>query len=113
MSGVKRVFSLYREILRTHRTLPSHMKELGSAYAREEFRLHLRSDKIQEKQWREFISSWEQYVDSLRGGGDKRGVSGDLNEDVVEQLSPEQREQLLKLKDEALRFKFRDDRETT
>tara|TARA_B100001250_G_C19255429_1_gene552647 strand:- start:219 stop:485 length:267 start_codon:yes stop_codon:yes gene_type:complete len=88
------------------------MKELGSAYAREEFRLHLRSDKIQEKQWREFISSWEQYVDSLRGDGDK-GVSGDLNEDVVEQLSPEQREQLLKLKDEALRFKFRDDRETT
>ena len=52
-------------------------------------------------------------MDSLRGGGDKRGVSGDLNEDVVEQLSPEQREQLLKLKDEALRFKFRDDRETT
>ena len=88
------------------------MKELGSAYAREEFRLHLRSDKIQEKQWRELISSWEQYVDSLRGDGDK-GVSGDLNEDVVEQLSPEQREQLLKLKDEALRFKFRDDRETT
>ena len=113
MSGVKRVFALFREILRTHRTLPGPMKELGSAYAREEFRLHLRSDKIQEKQWREFISSWEQYVDSLRGGGDKRGVSGDLNEDVVEQLSPEQREQLLKLKDEALRFKFRDDRETT
>ncbi len=71
MSGVKRVFSLYREILRTHRTLPGPMKELGSAYAREEFRLHLRSDKIQEKQWREFISSWEQYVDSLRGGGDR------------------------------------------
>lgn len=112
MSGVKRVFSLYREILRTHRSLPGPMKELGSAYAREEFRLHLRSDKIQEKQWREFMSSWEQYVDSLRGDGDARGVSGDVNEDIVEQLSPEQREQLLKLKDEALRFKFRDERET-
>ena len=111
MSGEKRVLRcIGRSCEPSHSPRPH--EELWSAYAREEFRLHLRSDKIQEKQWREFISSWEQYVDSERGG-DKRGASGDLNEDVVEQLSPEQREQLLKLKDEALSFKFRDDRETT
>ena len=104
MSGVARIFSLYRQILRAHRTLPVPMKELGGAYAREEFQTHLRSDKIQEKQWKEFVSSWEKYLHSLQGEGEEM-VSGDLDASVLESLSPEQLEQLERLKREALKFK--------
>ena len=105
MSGVGRIFSLYRSILRAHRNLPGPMKELGGTYAREEFRTHLRSEKIQEKQWRTFVESWQSYVESLRGDAGIV-VSGDLTEDVIEQLTPEQRQQLERLKDEAMRLKL-------
>lgn len=105
MSGVGRIFSLYRQIVRTNRMLPSPMKELGGAYAREEFRTHLRSDKMSEAKWHQFITSWEQYVHSLRGESEGTSVvSGDLEEDVIAQLSPEQLQQLDRLKSEALRF---------
>ena len=104
MSGLGRVFSLYRQILRTHQAMPSPMKELGATYAREEFRAHLRSEKMTEVQWGQFVSSWQQYVDSLRGDT-IASVSGDLDEEVVEALSPDQRQQLERLKGEALRFR--------
>lgn len=105
MSGVQKIFSLYRQIVRTNRALPSPMKELGGAYAREEFRTHLSSDKMTEAKWHQFIASWEQYVASLRGQSNGTSVvSGDLEEDVITQLSPEQRQQLDRLKNEALRF---------
>jgi len=106
MSGALQIFSLYRTICRAHRMLPEPMKSLGDAYAREEFRTHLRSKNVSVKQWQEFVSGWSGYVRSIQGEGDDL-ISGDLDQDVLEALSPEQQQQLERLKDEALKMKFK------
>lgn len=97
--GLRRVLSLYREVLRVHRdVLPGPMRSLGDSTAHEEFRRHLRG-KTTPAQWQEFGNQWNSYVSMLRGRADLEDRSGDLPEDVVEALTPEQQEQLAQLKE--------------
>mmetsp|Transcript_9466 Transcript_9466/g.21396 ORF Transcript_9466/g.21396 Transcript_9466/m.21396 type:complete len:114 (+) Transcript_9466:525-866(+) len=107
MSGVRQIFALYRKICRAHRTLPAPMKGLGDAYAREEFRTHLRSEKVTDKQWQEFVSGWSKYLRSIQGEGDDL-ESGDLDEEILQSLSPEQQQQLERLKGEALKLTLKE-----
>jgi len=99
------LLSLYREVLRVHRSLlPPTMRALGDRTVRAEWR-QMRTAATSEAQWRAFVAEWQQYVLMLRGsGGSAPGSSGDLEEDVVATLSAEQRAQLDRLKGEAIRL---------
>lgn len=114
------VKGLYRSILRAHeRYLPAEMRELGTTYARSEFKLHKTVTK--EDQLQQFFTAWEDYLDQLKmtalaqeslssGAIDEQKAKEppgstvflfgqDLPADV--QLTDEQLEQLEKLKEEA------------
>lgn len=97
--GVKFIFSLYRQLLRLHRSiLPPPMRRLGDQYIKAEFQLHL-SPKTTEAQWREFVKQWQEYADVLVGQASSR--SGELPPEVVASLSAEQRKKLDELKEYA------------
>lgn len=126
------VFSLFRQILRLHRTkLPPPMRAMGDTYVRDEFSRHLRGNTSQE-QWRVFMQEWQRYHTMLAGNADlvpdpanpkgpippaapaavsgttvaaaASGVSGDMGEDMLSLLSPDQRARLERLREEAGRF---------
>lgn len=93
------MLSLYRQVLRVHRdVLPGPLRSLGDTTANEEFKRHLRG-KTTPPQWQEFGKQWGSYVSMLRGRADVDHRSGDLPEDVVEEMTPEQQEQLALLKE--------------
>jgi len=92
MSGRSAV-SLYRAILRAHRTLPQEMRALGDAYVRKEFRDH-RSAKAE--QVARFLEGWEDYLQALNPGAAQRGR--DLSAEELAALNPEQAEQLDKMR---------------
>lgn len=103
-----RALSLYRTILRLHRTaLPRDMRALGDAYVRAEFRAF----KDAEPQYVEpFMREWEGYAATmaqqsaprpLTGLGDDAGFGKDLSEADLAALSEDQRDQLEELRREA------------
>lgn len=99
VDGLRAVRALFRQVLRVHRdVLPGPLRALGDATAREEFRRHLRAATTP-PQWREFGRQWEGYVSMLRGRGDLEDRSGELPEDVVAAMTPEQQETLGALKE--------------
>lgn len=127
------VLSLFRRVMRLHGRLPPPMRTMGDAYARDEFRRHLRG-KTTAQQWRAFVEEWERYCELLtprEGEADALGssaatveearsvpseslspeelerfvaLSGELPETATQSLSPEQRARLERLREEALRF---------
>lgn len=100
--GFKQLVALYRQILRAHRDkLPGPLRALGDSYAGEEFRRHLKA-KTTPKQWDEFGRQWYNYVSMLNGTADLEERSGDIPEDVQQQLTAEQRDQLAKLQQAAV-----------
>ena len=87
------VVSLYRRLLRLHRQkLTATKRTLGDQYLKKEFRDH-RTAKPEFI--RGFVSEWSRYADELEKRGD---VGSDLPKDVVETLSPEQKQMLAKLR---------------
>ena len=107
-AGLKRVLTLYRQILRAHRVrLPAPMRVLGDGYAREEFRRHLEA-KTTREQWLEFGSEWSKYLGAIDPRGADAGampnLSGELAPEVVEAMTEEQRQMLQKLREEATSF---------
>lgn len=99
----RRVLTLYRRILRTHRTmLPGPLRAMGDAYARDEFRRH-RDAKTTPAQWRAFVQEWQRYLGMLQGTADLPGASGDIPEHVLAGLSAQQQQQLARLREEAAR----------
>jgi hypothetical protein len=96
------LLGLYRDVLRVHRkVLPPPMRALGDRYMRDEFRRH-KEGNTTESQWRAFAAEWQQYVATLNGSGAE--MSGDITPDIMETMSPEQKEQLAKLHNEAHRL---------
>lgn len=113
------VFALYRSILRVHRSkLPTPVRDMGDRYVREEFASHLRG-KTTESQWKSFMDEWQRYRGMLTGVADLSpegtvmsgdalitGIdqSGDISEDAIAQMSPDQIARLQKMREEAVKF---------
>lgn len=92
---------LYRDLLRLHAGLPPLMRELGTTVLKQEWRSFLqahRSGKATAAHWKEFSAGWLQYKAQLTAGPSATPVDEAA---VVMQLSPEQRIQLEKLREQA------------
>ena len=125
------IFSLYRSILRTHRSrLPTPVREMGDRYVKEEFTSHLRNKNTTEVQWKTFVDEWSQYQTLIASspstgsgsGSGGNGVtgdgsadtemhitgivdrSGDIPDEIIQQMTPEQVERLQKMREEAVKF---------
>uniref|UniRef100_A0A7S2G7W5 Succinate dehydrogenase assembly factor 3 n=1 Tax=Octactis speculum TaxID=3111310 RepID=A0A7S2G7W5_9STRA len=93
---MSRALSLYRSILRGHRTLPAEMRELGDKYVRSEFRQHqAASPEFLET----FFSEWEGYLETLQTSDSKTGFGRPLGEEISA-MTDEQKQMLLKLAEE-------------
>eukprot|EP01023_Acetabularia_acetabulum_P025639 TRINITY_DN24514_c0_g1_i1.p3 TRINITY_DN24514_c0_g1~~TRINITY_DN24514_c0_g1_i1.p3 ORF type:complete len:113 (-),score=19.10 TRINITY_DN24514_c0_g1_i1:317-655(-) len=104
MQNGLRILSLYRNILRLHRSqLPPGMRELGDQYVKNEFKLHW-STKTTEQQWAQFHTEWERYLTMLEGSGDVVDNSGDLAPDLIDNMTNDQRIKLAELRKEARKF---------
>jgi hypothetical protein len=110
MQGRGAALSLYRSILRAHQKhLPTEMRQLGDAYVKSEFKLH---KKVESGiQLDSFFVAWEDYLDQILKTVRIKESSLSLGEEGMtasfgqhlssdENLSDEQKTQLLKLKDE-------------
>mmetsp|Transcript_20532 Transcript_20532/g.46591 ORF Transcript_20532/g.46591 Transcript_20532/m.46591 type:complete len:114 (-) Transcript_20532:91-432(-) len=96
-----RALSLYRSLLRLHASrLPAELRSLGDKYVQSEFRAHKASTDA--KVLAGFYGAWEDYqrqllARSTEGGGLGRELPADV------EMTEEQREQLGKLREEALK----------
>lgn len=103
-SGISAIFSLYRQILRTHRkVLPPPLRPVGDAYVKDEFRQHLRSD-VSQSQWQEFVSQWMRYCSMLEGTSDLPVGSGEIPTDVMDSMNADQQRKLDQIKRQAQQF---------
>ena len=96
------VLSLYRAILRHHRMhLSPELRVLGDGYVKSEFRL---ARKAEPRHAAAFVRSWHQYLDTVRQQAREQGavVGSELEPVAVQSLSPEQQQQLEKLRAEAV-----------
>ncbi|KAM3568771.1 hypothetical protein VYU27_009114 [Nannochloropsis oceanica] len=94
-----RGIQLYRAILRQHRQgLPPHLRKLGDEYVKAEFRAHRKSrtDVLAS-----FQEEWNAYLSHLKAQKGQPLVGAYLTDEEVRRLSPEQMQQLNKLKEEA------------
>mmetsp|Transcript_36352 Transcript_36352/g.43989 ORF Transcript_36352/g.43989 Transcript_36352/m.43989 type:complete len:117 (+) Transcript_36352:384-734(+) len=96
------IIYLYRQVLRSHRLLPAPMRSLGDRYARDEFRRHRESETTPE-QWTEFAVQWRKYISTIRGDVGATST-GNLSHDDLENMSPQQLDQLTRLRSESLRI---------
>lgn len=122
VQGAAAVFALFRSILRLHRrALPPPMRTMGDTYVASEFKRHLKNSKTTQEQWQTFAREWQRYAAMLGGTADQQGAtaapqqqpdvasvtaaiakgSGDMTEQLLEHMSPDQRQQLIKLQQEA------------
>mmetsp|Transcript_8738 Transcript_8738/g.32229 ORF Transcript_8738/g.32229 Transcript_8738/m.32229 type:complete len:114 (-) Transcript_8738:1280-1621(-) len=98
--GAVQVLRLYRNILRLHRLkMTGPMRELGDSYVREEFK-NMKANAKSEH-WAPFVTEWQNYLAQMSGMGDHVQSSGDLTEELLESMNPEQRQQLARLRKEA------------
>lgn len=99
------ILDLYRKILRIHQAkLAGPLKDLGHDYVRSEFRSHLRG-KTSREQWTQFVAQWEDYHSFLNGTADAKAPmvksTGELSEEILEAMSPDQRKRMEMLREEA------------
>jgi|YelNatPaOPRAMG01_1025707.scaffolds.fasta_scaffold308292_1 hypothetical protein len=96
-----RLRNLYRSILRKHQQcLPLELRVLGDQYVAEEFRrmreFLLRSQsQTASRQLSEFLEQWQMYLESV---GPEGLTTVDVEPALWQQLSPEQRLQLERLR---------------
>ena len=100
------VLAVLRDVLRLHRSkLPPPMRQLGDDFLREEFRRH-RAASTTREQWAVFVREWRRYVQQLRGEATTASArSGELDAETRAALSPEQRAQLERLREETQRLR--------
>ena len=94
---------------------------MGDRYVKEEFSSHLHSKNTTETQWKSFVQEWQNYHGMLSGAADLitpdgtmigqgetliTGIdpSGDISEDIIRQMTPEQIEKLQSIRKEAVKF---------
>ncbi|XP_022913027.1 succinate dehydrogenase assembly factor 3, mitochondrial [Onthophagus taurus] len=91
---------LYKTILKLHRGLPPAMQELGTRYAREEFRRH---KKCTPDQALIFVNEWTDYAITLAKQLGVQGIKKHteigkaLNDKDLDHFRPEQVQQLYEL----------------
>ena len=96
----KAALSIYRQILRVHRQkLPPPMREMGDSYLRDEMRRH-KEAQTTPQQWKTFTAEWQKYLNMILGQADLPNTSGDISADVLDSMTPEQKQQFLDLKEE-------------
>ncbi|CCG85170.1 putative ACN9 family domain containing protein [Taphrina deformans PYCC 5710] len=84
---------LYRLILRTHRTtLPPHLRTIGDAYVKSEFKLHKSTENPIHIIG--FLSEWQNYAQMLGG---REWMGKEIDKDVIDRMSDEQVGQLYAL----------------
>ena len=94
---------LYAAVLRVHRRqLPPPMRDMGTRYARDEFRRH-RDANTTPAQWAEFETQWRKYVGMLSGTADLPAGDGDVDLETLNAMTPEQKQRLAALQEEARR----------
>ena len=98
------ILSLFKEIMKVHRTkLAGQLKDIGDDYVRHEFRNHLRG-KTTQNQWQQFVKQWKGYLSFVDGKAGSLtpvvNTSGDLSEEVLEAMSPDQRKRMEMLRQE-------------
>jgi len=71
----------------------------GGSYVREEFK-NMKANAKSEH-WAPFVTEWQNYLAQMSGMGDHVQSSGDLTEELLESMNPEQRQQLARLRKEA------------
>ncbi|KAG8930758.1 acetate non-utilizing protein 9 [Tulasnella sp. 418] len=86
---------LYRQLLRTHRTLPPEMRSLGDDYVKSEFRRHQKITNPVHVMG--FLSQWKMYLDELRAQSGTTFKGRPLDPTVFEKISDEQIGQLYEL----------------
>ena len=102
------ILKLFKEIMKVHRTkLAGPLKDIGDDYVRHEFRNHRRG-KTTQSQWQVFVEQWRGYLSFVDGSaGSKTPVvntSGDLSEEIMEAMSPDQRRRVEMLREETKNF---------
>ncbi|KAJ7488345.1 hypothetical protein FB451DRAFT_1025608 [Mycena latifolia] len=87
---------LYRQILRTHRTLAPDLRFMGDGYVKAEFRRHQKVTNPVHIIG--FLSQWKMYLDAIPAGPDAKSFKGrKLDSTVFEKMSAEQIGQLYEL----------------
>lgn len=76
-AGLAAVWSLYRSVVRVHRTMPRDLRDMGEPTARAEFKAHLKGNTTRE-QWVEFAQQWRGYVALMSGASAKPAGDDDL-----------------------------------
>ncbi|XP_048730994.2 succinate dehydrogenase assembly factor 3, mitochondrial-like isoform X1 [Ostrea edulis] len=100
LQHVSRVRTLYKAILRLHRSLPLEMRAMGDQYVKDEFRRH---KQVNAAEAHVFMQEWTQYYltlgKQLSARRKEQVVGTHLNEEFVQHFRDEQAEQLLELHD--------------
>eukprot|EP00614_Pseudopedinella_elastica_P005604 CAMPEP_0172608976 /NCGR_PEP_ID=MMETSP1068-20121228/29018_1 /TAXON_ID=35684 /ORGANISM="Pseudopedinella elastica, Strain CCMP716" /LENGTH=84 /DNA_ID=CAMNT_0013412395 /DNA_START=210 /DNA_END=464 /DNA_ORIENTATION=+ len=78
--------------------MPSHMRELGDAYVKREFRQH---QNAKPEFLPGFFSAWESYVKDLSAKDESAGFGRPIESKKMNAMTEEQRMNMEKLKDEA------------
>ncbi|KAJ6503787.1 hypothetical protein C8R45DRAFT_973754 [Mycena sanguinolenta] len=87
---------LYRQILRSHRSLATDLRFMGDGYVKSEFRRH--QAVTNPVHIIGFLSQWKVYLDGLPKGPDAKHFTGKrLDPTVYEKMSAEQIGQLYEL----------------
>eukprot|EP00276_Gloeochaete_wittrockiana_P014697 CAMPEP_0184345458 /NCGR_PEP_ID=MMETSP1089-20130417/13871_1 /TAXON_ID=38269 ORGANISM="Gloeochaete wittrockiana, Strain SAG46.84" /NCGR_SAMPLE_ID=MMETSP1089 /ASSEMBLY_ACC=CAM_ASM_000445 /LENGTH=88 /DNA_ID=CAMNT_0026675771 /DNA_START=10 /DNA_END=276 /DNA_ORIENTATION=- len=81
--------------------MPVEMKALVNTYVRNEFRLHKKATPAQAQS---FMREWSIYLEKVSGAPPDTIVGEDMDEKVVNRLSPEQKIQLQELKKNSFKF---------
>jgi len=110
MSQLSWLGSLYRIVLRSNRALAPELRTLGDSYASSEFkqmRNFEKSGKGTAATRKNFVAQWSEYCEAVaqkvqaEPTDDLKYIGEELDVRVEQQLSPEQKQQLLRLKREA------------
>lgn len=98
MSGTSRGVSLYRAILKSHRSnLPPQLKKLGNEYVQAEFRLHKKVEKADVLQ--KFFVEWENYLNTIKSQKGRFGK--EIDQSQVASMSDAQKSKLTQLREAA------------
>ena len=96
------IIALYRSILRAHTWLPENQRDIGDAFVKHEFRQH--KDASPEfvvgfiTQWQEYLEKLTEQIARMPEKNESGGsIGADIPQDVLEEMSDDQRQQLRNL----------------
>jgi hypothetical protein len=92
--------SLYRKILKLHKSLPKQMRELGDKYVKQEFKSHLfpKNEGFKYTHYETFIMSWKKYLEEM-SNPEVRLYGKPLSSDELAAMSNDQKKTLNSFKE--------------